>query len=1132
MRNLVGTKSRAMAVVAISTALAIGTAGLAVPASAAPEAATKVSSPKGDLSIQVTADEGRLAYSVSNDKGQLVSSSDLGLKLTGGITLGDGVEVTDEGTSQEHSETWKPIVGTSSTVLNHYNERSIKLVDDGIAFNVILRAYDDGVAVRYEVPEQEALKSLDIVDELTEFDLAGDPQAWWTKQNFDDDEAVWQQSAFSAMKSANAPVTVRYGNGTHLSIHEADLVDYSAMTLKKTDEGSLRVELVPAIGREAAVVTHTGRATPWRALTITDGAGGLIESHLLENLNPPMDTSIFGSEKQAASWVKGSTYVGIWWMLQQEMATWEEGPRHGATTARLKEYIDFAAANGIGGLLAEGWNKGWEGHWGDQDFATPTDDLDLPAVLAYAKSKGVQFIAHNETGANPWNYEKQIEGGLFAKYKEWGVHYIKTGYVGSTPNIPSKEDALSPTFDINNFTPKHHRYDQTMVNHFRFVLEQAARNQINVNCHECVHGTGEIRTFPNAVSREAVRGQEWDAFSSGNTPEHTMILPFTRMLAGPMDYTPGIMNVTANSRHPGDWRVHTTAAKQLAQAVNYFSGVQMAADLPENYKLNRGIEFYRGLPASWDETKVLKAEIGKYLVTARRSGENWFIGAMTDASARNLTYGLGFLGEGEWVAEVFSDDAATNYDSNPIPIAVNEFKVTSADSLTAALERSGGQAVRIRPATAKDADLPSLRSAELTVTGISAPATAQPGDSVAVKVAFANAGSLPVRGDITLSATGVDDSTKAAAANAGSTGTVTFQVTLKGASPVTVTAGGKTAVIQLAQTTEAPTLRMVSQGAHVIKLEWDKVEGATGYELFRRTEQGTYAAVPRARVPASVTSFSDARLQSGSYRYVLRALYGTDRSVPSNEVGGLGPVVATLSDPSGDDKGAGNYTYPKNNQFVPGAFDLTGVKVHDSGHSFTFVATIAGELTNPFGGNAISLQHLEVYLGNGRTAAAPARAGTNLTASAGWDHVVVADGRFDAAGVYDASNKKVSDVALSADPQARTISVTVPKEALPGFDPTSTPMGVAMFANSEGSEGINYIRPVYDWNDAANPGWLSDWRPGGGLGHLDDSLASKDSDTRDGNAFDIIVGEGQDQYQLLDWRNQAPVLPMVQAARP
>ncbi|MFB4305279.1 glycoside hydrolase family 97 protein [Actinomadura sp. GTD37] len=629
--------------------------------------ASTVRSPNGVLSLTLSVDGGRLGYSVGRGGSVLVQPSGLGLRLADGTVLGGDVRVTGSRVTSRDT-TWRPLWGADSQVRDHYRELTVEFRQaDGRIFSVVARAYDDGVAFRYQVPRQAGLPSLEIVDEVTEFALAGNPEAWWTERDFDTDENMWRSSGYGAMGASNTPVTFRYPSGTYLSIHEADLNDYAAMTVVP-ERGRLRAALVPTPGRTAAVVTRTGRATPWRVLTIAGTAGGLIESHLAENLNPPC--AICGGD---TSWIKPAKYVGIWWLIQHGQATWKAGPRHGATTRRAKQYIDFAAAHGIHGLLAEGWNRGWEGSWADQDFTKATSDFDLAEVVAYGKSKGVEFIAHNETGAGVDGYAKQIDAA-FTLYESLGIRYLKTGYVGDVPG--------------------HHHYDQRMVNHYRLVLEKAARHRINVDCHECVHATGEVRTFPNALAREAVRGQEWDAIDDdGDTPEHTLVLPFTRMLSGPMDFTPGIMDVLWDPRKNGR-RVRTTAAKQLAYYVAYFSGVQMAADLPEHYAKSPGLKFIEDVPVTWDETKVLSADIGDHLVVARRSGADWYVGAMAGERARTVRYPLSFLGAGTWVAESYSDARK----DDPAALDVGRSAVTRDDVFTAVLQRSGGQAVRFRPA--------------------------------------------------------------------------------------------------------------------------------------------------------------------------------------------------------------------------------------------------------------------------------------------------------------------------------------------------------------------------------------------------------------------------------------------------
>lgn len=1092
------------------------------PAAQAMDSSTVLASPNGAIEFGLNVnDSGNLSYSVTQNGKQLVSPSDLGLILTNGVVLGDSVSQSSASEVSSVDETWNTIIGTDAVVRNHYNEQTFALVDDGITFDVIVRVFDDGVGIRYAVPTQQGLTSLEIVNERTEFRLAGDPKAFWTERSFTTDEFMWKTTPYSEMGASNLPVTFEWADQDFLSIHEADLVDYAAMTVDKTSDGALRARLVPMIGREAAVVTNTDRETPWRTLTISDRAGGLIESHLIENLNPPLDQNLFGSESEARTWVKATTYDGIWWMLQGDRGgTWHEGPNHGATTERSKAYIDFAADHGLGGLLAEGWNKGWDGSWADQDFFTQADGFNLEEVVNYGKSKGVEFITHNETGANPWGYEKQIRDGLFQYYASLGIHYMKTGYVG---DVPTEAVANDPNFPNFNYGRGHNQFDQTMVNHYRYVLTEAAKNKINVDCHECVHSTGEARTYPNAISREAVRGGEYDAFSSGNTPEHTLILPFTRNLSGPMDYTPGIMDPLWQPQGNSN-RGHSTAAKNLAMAVNYFSGVQMAADLPEHYRLNRGIEFYQGLPASWDETRVLSAQIGQELVEARRSGDRWFVGAMNGELPTTLHIPMSFLGTGEWVAKLFTDSAATNSDNNPTPLDVVEFKVTPADVLTTSIGRSGGQAIQLRPATEEDSDIPAYTAPAVDVVSLSAPSKASPGDTVAVNVSLRNSGMVATQEDVVLSATGNEDTTTRVGVGANRTATARLRVTMPASGAMTLRVGDQEAIVEVLVAEQAPgNLRLVEESANKNVLEWDAAEGALGYELYRAPLKGSFGKAPRARLGSDITTFNDTRLNAGRYRYVVRAIFEDGLSGPSNEVGGFGQVVATFLDPTGDDYGPGSYLYPKNGVFNAGAYDLTKVEITDNGSSWGFIATTRSDVNNPWGGTGISIHHIEYYLGDGTGGPIPARAGTNMNTESAWSQVVVAEGRHNGGGVFNPANDRLSDVTIASE--GNQITVIVPKSALPGFDPATSKIGTAMFSSADIGEGPNQIRPVYDWSK--NDSWVPDWRPGGGLGKIDNSPAV-DSDTRDANAFDIIVGPGQSQEHILDWTIQTPaVLPML-----
>ncbi|MEU4420911.1 glycoside hydrolase family 97 catalytic domain-containing protein [Actinoplanes sp. NPDC024001] len=851
-------RSLLRAAAALVFAVAVGVPGVATATSGT---AAKVSSPDGRLTLSVTTQDGQLRYAVRRGSRTVVLPSALGLRLADGSTLGAGVAVTRVAT-RTGDATWRPVWGADATVRDHHRELTVGLRQaDGRVFDLIVRAYDDGIALRYAIPRQPGLPSLEIADEVTEFALAGDPDAWWSPRSlaFDGDEQLWQQSRYSAMGDTMTPATFRWPDGTHLSIHEADLVDYAAMTLVR-EPGRLRAALTPTPGRAAAVVTTTGRATPWRALTITPGAGGLIDSHLLENLNPPC-AAVCAAD---TSWIKPLKYVGIWWAMQHQQYTWEEGPRHGATTERTKSYMDFAAAHGIGGVLAEGWNKGWEGSWADQSYTTPADDFDLEGVVAYGRSKGVEFVAHNETGANLANYEAQLDEA-FALYERLGIHYLKTGYVGAIPG--------------------QYAYSQGAVNHFRLVLAKAAEHRINVFCHECVHATGETRTFPNALSREAVRGQEYDAFSAGNPPVHTLTIPFTRMLSGPMDYTPGIMNILWDPQGQGR-RVHTTVAKQLAYYVNYFSGVQMAADLPEHYAGAPGLKFIEEVPADWDESRVLSARVADHLVTARRAGSQWYVGAMTGERAQTLRYRLDFLGHGLWVAESYTDAAATDYATHPTPLAVNRSLVTRHDTFVAALERGGGQAVRFRPATAADrAALPRYAEPRPRVTALDVPAVAEDGDIVTIRATVANRGTVPGGADVVMAVRGTDiRQTRYVRVDPATAATVLFQARLTGDRAV-ITVDGHRAVVRLERpAVAAPANLTVTRFAgSMVALAWDPVPGAA-HQVFRRTADGVYGA-PIATVPAGTNSYVDSTVAvDTTYAYVVRAVVGGRVSIPSNEV--------------------------------------------------------------------------------------------------------------------------------------------------------------------------------------------------------------------------------------------------------
>ena len=499
---------------------------------------------------------------------------------------------------------------------------------------------------------------------------------------------LYSSGPVSVLDSVQTPLTMELQDGrTFMVIHEANLVDYARMFLRKerTETRLLRAALAP-MADGVKVRGRTPFETPWRTIQVADRVTDLSPSLLGLKLNPP-------SRIANTSWIKPMKYVGIWWGMHINTMTWGSGPKHGATTENTKRYIDFAAANGFGGVLVEGWNVGWDGDWIQNrnafSFTRPYPDYDLPALAAYAKEKGVGIIVHNETSGGIQNYERQIDSA-FALYRSLGLHAIKSGYVA------------------DNTSEGHSHYSQFMVRHYRKVIEKAAEYGIMLDVHEPMHDTGERRTWPNMMSREGSRGQEYNAWSAdgGNPPEHESILFFTRMLAGPMDFTPGIFDLLIQSdtsgrpRRPDQPRIRTTLAKQLALYVVLYSPLQMAADLPENYEGKPAFQFIRDVAVDWDTTRVIDAKIGDYVVVARRErgGPTWFLGAITDEQGRTFDVPLSFLPAGRrYVAEIYADGPKANWLDNPLPVAISRRPVTSASRLRVVLAPGGGQAIRIRP---------------------------------------------------------------------------------------------------------------------------------------------------------------------------------------------------------------------------------------------------------------------------------------------------------------------------------------------------------------------------------------------------------------------------------------------------
>lgn len=674
----------------IRFALGLGLALAAAPA-LAQQAPVTASSPDGAVSVAVTIDgDGRAAYAVTRKGKQIIAPSRLGFLFTDEAKIDRRLTITGQEV-RDFDETWTQPWGEWANIRNRYREFKVHLKETTAlarVFTVTFRLYEDGVGFRYEFPQQPNMAKTNIADELTEFAFAQDGTAWW-KPAFlwNREEYLYNKTPLSAVSTADTPVTIKLTDGTHVALHEAALVDYSGMAVTRTEGTTLRANLTPGAGE--AKVRKTGAwTTPWRTLIIADDAPGIYHSHLMLNLNEP-------NKLGDVSWFKPGKFAGVWWNMIKGEWSWARGPKHGATTANVKKYIDFAAANGVPHVLVEGWNVGWDGDWfgngWDMDFAKPTEDFDVKALAAYAKKKGVRLIGHHETGGAATHYDNQLDKA-FKFAADNGYMVVKTGYVTDAAQI-ERVDA-----DGKKYREWHQ--GQWMTNHFVRVAEAAAKYKIAFDSHEPVKGTGLQRTYPNWVAREGMRGMEYNAWIGGkNPPEHEANLVFTRMLEGPMDFTPGVLSLKGSENSD----ILSTIAKQLALYVVIYSPVQMLADTPENYaKFPKELKFIRDVPTDWQETRVLNGEIGDYATIARkeRGGEGWYVGAVGDENAHTVSFKLDFLTAGKrYKAEIYRDGDDADYRTDKRHSIVIENKVlTSADSLTLRIAPGGGFAIRLVPA--------------------------------------------------------------------------------------------------------------------------------------------------------------------------------------------------------------------------------------------------------------------------------------------------------------------------------------------------------------------------------------------------------------------------------------------------
>lgn len=661
----------------------------------------KLSSPSGNIAVDVfTNADGQLGYRVQHKGSTVIDTSYIGFSFRDQPELKNGLQIQGEPQISTHQSKWEQPWGEDRLVTDHHT-RALYTVAETQApnrsFDLEFKLFDDGLGFRMHLKGEGPVV---IMDEHTEFQLMGDHEAWWIPGDWDIYEHLYNHTKLSEIdalqfanhdnlaqtyipeNAVNTPVTMRTAEGLHLSFHEANLTDYSGMTLKiDTETYKLSSELV---GRAdgAKVERELPFSTPWRTVQIAEKAGDLIESKLILNLNEP-------NKLGDVSWFTPMKYVGIWWDMHLGTKSWDVAAgKHGATTEYAKEFIDFAAENNIKGLLVEGWNTGWE-RWigfedreGVFDFVTPYPDYDIEEVVRYGNEKGVELIMHHETSAAPRTYEQQLDTA-YALMQRLGIHSVKTGYVGKI--IPKGE----------------YHHGQWMVRHYRKVLETAAQYQVAINAHEPIKATGIRRTYPNAISREGLRGQEFNAWATdgGNPPDHLPTVAFTRMLSGPIDYTPGIFNIKLDPYKPNN-QVNTTLAQQLALYVVIYSPIQMAADLIEHYEGQPGLQFIRDVAVDWEESHVLNGEVGEFVSIARkeRNGENWFVGGITNEEARSMTINFDFLDANTtYTARLYKDGEKAHWDENPTDLTIEELEITAESSLDIKLAAGGGYALSLMP---------------------------------------------------------------------------------------------------------------------------------------------------------------------------------------------------------------------------------------------------------------------------------------------------------------------------------------------------------------------------------------------------------------------------------------------------
>ena len=681
--------------------------------------AETIKSPNGEMALNVELKNGVPVYQLDYKNQPVIKESKLGLELKDGKNLTEGFELTKKETSS-FDESWTPVWGEVKTIRNNYNELAVTLTQPSTNRHILIRfrVFDDGLGFRYEFPQQENLNYFVIKDEKSQFAMTGDHKAFWLPGDYDTQEYSTVTSNLSEirgkMKAATTqnssqtpfsptgvqtPLMMKSKDGLYINIHEAALIDYACMHLNLDDKNFIFESwLTPdAIGDKGYMQTPC--QSPWRTVIVSDDAREILASKMILNLNEP-------TKFEDTSWIKPVKYIGVWWEMITGKSTWaytdvpsvklgetdysktKPNGKHAANTTKVKEYIDFAALHGFDAVLVEGWNEGWEDWFGKTkdyvfDFVSPYPDFDVKELHRYAASKGIKIMMHHETSGSVRNYERHMDKA-YQFMVDNGYNSVKSGYVGDM--IPRGE----------------YHYGQWLVNHYLYAVKKAADYKIMVNAHEAVRPTGLCRTYPNLIGNESARGTEYEAFG-GNNADHTTILPFTRLMGGPMDYTPGIFVTQVNKINPDNNSfVHSTLARQLALYVTMYSPLQMAADLPEHYnQYLDAFQFIKDVAIDWDESKYLEAEPGDYITVARKAkgSNNWFVGNTSDENGHASKLAMNFLdADKKYIATIYSDAKDAHYETNPQAYTIRKGIVTSKTILQLKAAPGGGYAISIMEA--------------------------------------------------------------------------------------------------------------------------------------------------------------------------------------------------------------------------------------------------------------------------------------------------------------------------------------------------------------------------------------------------------------------------------------------------